>query len=257
MDGERARSGHASRLKLGGLRAPERSSYGAAAATPTGATTTSTGTLAHAGSSSRAAAPSREANDVYFSADVETDGPIPGPFSMLSFALVPAGHFNGRRFRKPRHYRDVFYRELKPISTRFQHEALEVNGLDRKRLCREGADPAEAMADARNWIINNSTEGTPVLVAYPLSFDWSWLYWYFVRFVAAGSPFNHSQCFDLKTAYAVKAAVPIVRAGRARLPALLRPPTTRHTHNAADDAIEQARIFARVFRWGRSNERDR
>lgn len=28
--------------------------------------------------------------DVYFSADVETDGPIPGPFSILSFALVYA-----------------------------------------------------------------------------------------------------------------------------------------------------------------------
>ena len=26
--------------------------------------------------------------DVYFSADIETDGPIPGPFSMLSFAIV-------------------------------------------------------------------------------------------------------------------------------------------------------------------------
>ncbi|MGH9541754.1 MAG: hypothetical protein ACRD2H_07710 [Terriglobales bacterium] len=151
----------------------------------------------------------------------------------------------------------MFYRELKPISKRFQHEALKVNGLDRNRLCREGADPAKAMADARSWIIDNSTEGAPVLVAYPLSFDWSWLYWYFMKFVAGGSPFNHSQCFDLKTAYAVKAEVPIVRAGRARLPALLRPPASRHTHNAADDAIEQARIFARVFRWGRSNERDR
>lgn len=29
--------------------------------------------------------------DAYFSADVETDGPIPGPFSILSFALVYAG----------------------------------------------------------------------------------------------------------------------------------------------------------------------
>jgi hypothetical protein len=31
--------------------------------------------------------------DAYFSADVETDGPIPGPFSMLSFAIVYAGSF--------------------------------------------------------------------------------------------------------------------------------------------------------------------
>jgi hypothetical protein len=32
-----------------------------------------------------------EASDVYFSADVETDGPIPGPYSILSVAIVYAG----------------------------------------------------------------------------------------------------------------------------------------------------------------------
>jgi len=39
--------------------------------------------------------------DVYFSADVETDGPIPGPYSMLSFALVYAGTFDGSTFQGP------------------------------------------------------------------------------------------------------------------------------------------------------------
>jgi hypothetical protein len=39
--------------------------------------------------------------DSYFSADVETDGPIPGPYSMLSFALVYAGSFDGAKFSRP------------------------------------------------------------------------------------------------------------------------------------------------------------
>ena len=38
--------------------------------------------------------------DVYFSADVETDGPSPGPYSLLSFALVYAGRFNGEIFER-------------------------------------------------------------------------------------------------------------------------------------------------------------
>lgn len=29
--------------------------------------------------------------DIYISVDIETDGPIPGPFSMLSFAMVETG----------------------------------------------------------------------------------------------------------------------------------------------------------------------
>jgi hypothetical protein len=49
--------------------------------------------------------------DAYFSADVETDGPIPGPFSMLSFAIVYAGSFDGRRFERPLSYDRAIYKE--------------------------------------------------------------------------------------------------------------------------------------------------
>lgn len=186
--------------------------------------------------------------DVYFSADVETDGPIPGPFSMLSFALVYAGAFDGKHFAPPQDYKRTFYRELKPISENFQPEALRVNGLDRDRLLTQGEAPELAMTEACRWIRSITNDEKPVLVAYPLSFDWAWLYWYFVRFAAEGSPFNHSLCFDMKTAYAVKASVPISEAGRSKLLPSLRP-ERKHTHHALEDAIEQAEIFTKIFQW--------
>ena len=186
--------------------------------------------------------------DAYFSADVETDGPIPGPFSILSFAIVYAGSFDGRRFERPRNYDLVLYKELKPISENFQEEALRVNGLDRSRLCLEGESPQSAMTEACRWVKTNAGGGKPVLVAYPLSFDWTWLYWYFIQFSADGSPFDYSRCFDIKTALAVKAAIPISEAGRSRLHSSLLS-QRQHTHHAVDDAIEQAEIFANVFEW--------
>jgi hypothetical protein len=186
--------------------------------------------------------------DAYFSADVETDGPIPGPFSILSFALVYAGTFDGERFTPPQDHERTFYRELKPISENFQPEALRVNGLDRDRLLREGLVPESAMMEASRWIKDMAGDSKPVLVAYPLSFDWSWLYWYFVRFAAEGSPFNHSLCFDMKTAFAVKASVPISEAGRSKILPSLRS-QRKHTHNALEDAIEQAEIFSKIFQW--------
>src|ERR1700689_702229 len=73
--------------------------------------------------------------DAYFSADVETDGPIPGPFSILSFALVYVGTFDGDQFKRVDDT-FTFYRELKPISEGFEPQALQVNGLDRERLLR-------------------------------------------------------------------------------------------------------------------------
>lgn len=187
--------------------------------------------------------------DIYFSADVETDGPIPGPYSMLSFALVYAGSYDGERFERPSEYDRVFYRELRPISHDYQPEALAVNGLDRERLVREGTDPSAAMNEAYDWIRSLAGEARPALVAYPLSFDWSWLYWYFVRFGVNGSPFEYSRCYDIKTAFAVKAKLPIAAAGRSKLPVELRS-TRAHTHHAVDDAIEQAEIFAHIFEWG-------
>lgn len=191
--------------------------------------------------------PTPQPGDVYFSADVETDGPIPGPFSMLSFALVPAGTFDGQLFRRPNPDRDTFYAELRPISDGFEPEALAVNGLDRDALLKDGTDPAQAMEDAARWISERCDGARPVLVAYPLSFDWSWLYWYFIRFLGR-SPFKHSQCFDVKTAVAVKRGIPIARAGRKGLPEELQA-THAHTHHAVDDAIAQAEVFANIFEY--------
>jgi hypothetical protein len=167
---------------------------------------------------------------------------------MLSFAMVYAGSFDGKEFRRPQDYNCVLYNELKPISDDFQPEALQVNGLDRERLCREGADPAAAMTEACRWVKRVAGSRKPVLVAYPLSFDWTWLYWYFIRFSADGSPFDYSRCYDIKTALAVKAAMPISESGRSRLSSALGS-DRRHTHHAIDDAIEQAEIFANLFEW--------
>jgi hypothetical protein len=186
--------------------------------------------------------------DAYFSADVETDGPIPGPFSMLSFAIVYAGSFDGSHFRRPGSYENRIYKELQPISPTFEPEALRVNGLDRKRLLVEGELPGRAMTEVAAWVRGVAKEAKPVLVAYPLSFDWTWLYWYFIRFSESGSPFEYSSCFDIKTALAVKAGIPIAEAGRSRITGGLRS-VHPHTHHAVDDAIAQAEIFANIFEW--------
>ncbi|MEQ7122911.1 exonuclease [Actinopolymorpha sp. B11F2] len=189
--------------------------------------------------------------DLYFSADVEADGPIPGPYSMLSFGLAVAGTFDGTTFRAADPTERTFYAELRPISDDFVPESLAVSGLDRDRLVREGRDPAQAMNAAARWIGEVTAlagDATPVLVAFPLSYDWMWMYWYFTSFAAEGSPFGHSWCIDLKTTYAIKAGVGVRMASKSRLPKALRS-GRRHTHHALDDAVEQAELAAKLFTW--------
>ncbi|HYG96537.1 MAG TPA: hypothetical protein VD741_05450 [Solirubrobacterales bacterium] len=185
--------------------------------------------------------------DLYISADIEADGPIPGPYSMLSFGLAVAGSYDGEALRPAAPEPPTFYRELKPISARFEPEALAVSGLDRDRLCVEGCDPPDAMGEAKEWIREQAGDRLPVMVAYPAVFDWMFMYWYFVRF-AGGSPFGVSGSLDMKTMFQQKARVTIDRALRTQLPPPLRS-ARPHTHHARDDALEQAEIFVRLFEW--------
>jgi hypothetical protein len=191
----------------------------------------------------------RPRSDLYISADVETDGPVPGPFSLLSFGLVVIGSFDGERLhRDDKVEPKTFYAELKPISAEFEPEALEVNGLDRTRLAREGREPVDAMTAAAQWVREQAGSARPVLVAYPVAFDWSFLYWYFERFAFGGSPFGHSSCLDIRTLYQSMAGTVFDRSGKRHMPAALLPKSP-HTHNALDDAIEQGELFANVLQW--------
>ena len=187
-------------------------------------------------------------SDLFISADVEADGPIPGPahYSMLSFGLVVAGSFDGERFERAGAEAPSFYAELAPISERFVPAALAVSGLDRERLAREGMAPAAAMAAAAAWVGRVAGERRPVLVAYPAPFDWMWLAWYFDAY--SSNPFGHSGCLDIKTMYQAKARVPWAMAVKRHMPPELRS-ARPHTHNALDDAREQADLFANLFSW--------
>jgi DNA polymerase III alpha subunit (gram-positive type) len=184
--------------------------------------------------------------DLYISADVETDGPIPGPFSLLSFGLAIVGRYDGRRFERLPPREQTFYRELRPISDQYEDEALAVNGLDRDRLLREGMAPEQAMEEAAAWVRSVTGAHRPVLVAYPVAFDWSFLYWYFEEFASAGSPFGHSSCLDIRTLYQAITGAVFDRAGKSSMPQSVQA-REPHTHHALDDAVEQGELFANLM----------
>lgn len=181
------------------------------------------------------------------SVDIEADGPIPGPYSMLSLGAAVAGTQDADGFAAADPARHTFYRELRPISTEFVPEALAVSGLDRERLGREGAEPAAALTEFTGWVREVSAGAQPVMCGYPAAYDWMFLYWYLIRFTGA-SPFGHSGCLDMKTLYAVKAGLPLRAVAKGTMPRHLLS-RRRHTHHALDDAVEQAELFANLMAW--------
>lgn len=187
--------------------------------------------------------------DLYISADIEADGPIPGPFSMLSLGLCVAARFDGSTFTPLDPRKRTFYAELKPISERFDTEALRVARLDRTALAANAETPQDAMTRAAAWVQGVAGHDRPVLVGFPASFDWMFIYWYFVSFCEQGSPFAFSSVLDIKTMYQQRAHVVVSRAGKEDIPAELARGTQAHTHNALDDAVEQAELFVRLWDW--------
>ena len=184
---------------------------------------------------------------MYVSVDVEADGPIPLVHSMSALGASVAGTFDGQTFTRADPTVETFYAELVPISDEHDPRAAAVAGLDRDRLRREGEDPAAAMSRFVAWLRETAGDGRPVFVAYPASFDWTWVSIYLTRF-AGENPFGFSGVLDMKTMYATKARVRLAKAVKREMPTTLlsnRP----HTHNARDDAIEQADLFANLFEW--------
>jgi hypothetical protein len=188
--------------------------------------------------------------DVYVSVDVEADGPIPLVHSLSSLGAAVAGRFDGREFTRADPTAETFYAELQPVSDEFDPEAAAVAGLDREELKRSGEEPVTAMTRFAEWVRAVAAEGRPVFVAYPASFDWTWVSIYLTKF-ARENPFGFSGALDMKTMYLVKAGVRIGKATKRAMPPELlskRP----HTHNARDDAVEQADLFANLFEWRKS-----
>jgi hypothetical protein len=183
----------------------------------------------------------------YISVDIEADGPIPGPYSLLSIGGAVAGTQTADGFTAADPQERTFYRELRPISAEFVPEALAVSGLDRERLMSEGAEPAVALGEFTDWVRDVSAGAQPVMCGYPASYDWTFLYWYLIRFTGS-SPFGHSGCLDMKTLYATKAGLPLRAVAKGTMPRhlLSRRP---HTHHALDDAVEQAELLANLMAW--------
>jgi hypothetical protein len=176
--------------------------------------------------------------EIYVSTDVEADGPIPGPNSMLSFASAAYlpdktlhGTFSANLVTLPGAAGDpktMAWWKTKP-------EAWAASRTDAR-------GPAEVMPEYVRWL--ESLPSAPVFVAYPATYDFMFVYWYLIRF-AGRSPFSHS-ALDIKT-YAMALL------GRAYRDSVKRNMPARwfddtpHTHVALDDAVGQGALFCNML----------
>lgn len=177
-------------------------------------------------------------SEIYVSTDVEADGPIPGPYSMISFASAA--------YLADKTLVSTFSVNLKPLENAGTHpdtmawwadhqEAWEANRLNQ-------VDPNVAMEDYVNWL--KELPGKPVFVGYPAAYDFMFVYWYLMNFVGY-SPFSFS-ALDIKTMSMLMLGREYRRSGKGKMPRRWFDDTP-HTHKAVDDAIEQGALFCNML----------
>ncbi len=183
--------------------------------------------------------------ELYFSFDVETDGAIPGANNLLSLGCAAFEAFNEQPISEyscnfetiPGNYSD-------PKTMTFWEKNPEAYAATRKFQ----KSPAYAIDNLVSWIdqMAKARNKRPVAVAYPAGFDFTFVYWYIMRFKGK-SPFSFA-CLDIKTLAFATGAVDSYRDAKKRnFPKDWFPPG-KHTHVAVEDAVEQGRIFIRIMK---------
>lgn len=180
----------------------------------------------------------QKGREIYISVDIEASGSIPGEYSMLSLGACVVGDAT-----------KSFYAELKPVNDKFVPEALAVSKFDLTKLKNTGEGPAETMSRFASWIEQASGELRPVFVGFNACFDWSFVNWYFQKFLNK-NPFGIGG-IDIKAFYMGFAGVTWDQTRSSKLPAEFQA-SSRHTHNALDDARSQAEIFHKILAASRN-----
>lgn len=184
--------------------------------------------------------------ELYIVADVEGSG---GPYNgnMVSLGAVVA--------EDPT---KTFYIEFKPEIGRVWEKAAEaIHGLSWKHLTTTGVMPLEGMVRFVSWVHDVAAGRRPVLVTFG-TYDWMFIGAYLATYSPGGytDPFGPNT-IDMKSYFMGWRNTDWRGTAKSRMPERLKS-SKKHTHNALDDALEQAEMWQlwlaeRNQTWDRKN----
>ncbi len=186
--------------------------------------------------------------EIYLSVDVEADGPIPGPYSMLSFGIAALSI--------EKVLLATFTRNLEPLPGAAQHprvmawwRSTPAHWAAYERT-RENVQPVrESMLACDAWVKSLTVHGKPCAVGAPAAYDYgAWLYWYLACAVGDVPELGFS-ALDLKSfAFGRLPGTRYRSLGKSTYPPEWFDEDTPHTHVALDDAIEHGCILVNAIR---------
>jgi len=172
--------------------------------------------------------------DNIISVDVETAGPNPGQYALLSIGACT--------LTDPR---QTFYVEIQPSNQDFVSEAIAVHGLSLDTLAVHGLPPSEAMQNFAVWLKGVVPAGRrPQFLAFNAPFDWMFVCDYFHRYLGY-NPFGHT-AIDIKAYTMGKTGLSWEETSWGKIAGRYLG-NRQLAHHALQDALDQAEIFQKIF----------
>lgn len=157
------------------------------------------------------------------SIDVESDGPCPGIYNLISIGAVSVEDLKNR-----------FYCEVAPITYNYNPEALAISKLTRNQHL-EFPDPEQEIKKFYEWL---KSFNQPVMISDNPAFDWQFVNYYLHKFCGENPlGFSARRIGDIYCG--------VVRDLRANYK-WKRFRKTKHSHNALDDAVGNAEAFIEI-----------
>ena len=165
--------------------------------------------------------------------DIETFGPIPGPNSMCQLGAVAYTHDRVSLGRFSVNIEDL----VGSVRDKDTMAWWRTKNAANLKLVQEGAvSPFTAMSRFREWLL--SLKGPVTLIAYPIGFDFMFVYWYWQRFLGE-MPFFKFRCIDTKSYLAGMT-------GGHWGEGVEKYKSKEIPHVAVEDAEEQMQVFFRI-----------
>lgn len=162
----------------------------------------------------------------WYIVDVESDGPVPGLYSMVCFGAVC---ISGGKII------DTFYGKTYPISAQYDPKALSISGFTREQHS-DFPKSEIVIPDFVSWINKTNKTTRPIFWSDNLAYDWQFVN-YYTHLFANTNPFGFSgrrigdvYCGLQKNLYAKWKHLRV----------------TKHTHNPVDDAIGNAEALIKI-----------
>ncbi len=185
------------------------------------------------------AGPMPAETEIYVSTDIEADGPIPGPHSMLSLGSAA--------YDADKTLVTTFSANLETLPGAAPHPRTEAwwkHFPEAWAACRTDIrSPQEVMPEYAKWV--SELPGRAVFVGWPATWDFMWVYWYLVRYTDS-RPF-HEHGIDIRSYAMGMRKATFQRTSRTYLPNRWFDDDLPHTHVALDDAIEQGALFCNML----------